>query len=569
MIEPTRARATAGIALALASMLGSHVAHSESDAQHAIGEIAAALRANRQPEPGALPDHSPAALRLRQQTEDDLHQRLLAFEDAQLPPADALAFDALRETIEAERAVRVCRRELWNVDHINGWHIQLGAWAERQPVDSPAARSQALARWKQVPGFIQQEIALLRDGLHLGYSAPQAVVQRVVRQLDGLLATPAADSPLASPAKRTEDAEFARDLQLTLKKDVLPELRRYRDFLRDEYVRKARSSIAVSSLPHGQDCYRALLRRETSLDSTPREIFERGQKMIAENRAAIVELGAARFGTKDVAQIMARLQADPANRFDSPEAVLRFTREVTERARAASKDLFIDYPRAPLEVVPFPSYQRDSGMNPYYSPARDGNPARYLVNLQTWRDNTRSQVEVTSVHEAWPGHHVQISLAQSLPHGDELVTVARFPAYIEGWARYAERLADEFGMYSTPHARILWRAKPGFGMVVDPGLHAFDWPRARAVEFLMSSGLFPSEQSVNDMIDRIAVMPAQLTAYDTGGSEILRLRELARERLGDKFDLREFHAHVLGMGYAPLGTLRRLTMQWIERQEQP
>jgi uncharacterized protein (DUF885 family) len=124
-------------------------------------------------------------------------------------------------------------------------------------------------------------------------------------------------------------------------------------------------------------------------------------------------------------------------------------------------------------------------------------------------------------------------------------------------------------MYTTAHARILWRAKPGFGMVVDPGLHAFDWSRERAVEFLLSSGLFTSAQSVNDMIDRIAVMPAQLTAYDTGGSEILGLRELARQRLGQDFDLREFHAQVLGMGYAPLGTVRKLTLQWIERREKP
>ncbi|WP_129649455.1 DUF885 domain-containing protein [Peristeroidobacter agariperforans] len=567
MTEPTRAGTTAAIALALASMLTSQAANGDQ-AQRTIAEIAAALRASRHSEPGALPDNTAAALRSRHETEDRLHEQLLTLKEAQLQPAAAIAFEALRATVEAEREVRVCRRELWNVDHISGWHIQLGAWAERQPVDSPAARSRALARWQQVQGFIHRETALLRAGLDLGYSAPQAVVRRVVRQLDDQLESAAASS-LASPAKRTDDANFARDQQLILQKDVLPELRRYRDFLRDEYVRKARSSIGVSSLPHGRDCYRALLRRETSLGSSPEEIFERGQKMIEENRAAIVELGALQFGTRDVTQIMARLQADPANRFDSPEAVLQFTREVTERAREASKGLFIALPRAPLEVVAFPTYQRDSGMNPYYSPSRDAEPARYLVNLQTWRDNARSQVEVTSVHEAWPGHHVQISLAQSLPYGNELLAVARFPAYIEGWARYAERLADEFGMYTTAHARILWRAKPGFGMVVDPGLHAFDWPRERALEFLMSSGLFPSEQSVNDMIDRIAVMPAQLTAYDTGGSEILSLRELARERLGKKFDLRQFHAQLLGMGYAPLGTVRKLTLQWIERSEQP
>lgn len=565
-IGSTTVRLTAAVAFALAPLLARPAA-ADVDVQRAIGEIAAALRASRMPEPGTLPDNSPAALQARQATEDELHERLSKLDDDELPPDAALALAALRETIEAERATRVCHRELWNVDHINGWHIQLGAWAEKQPVDSPAARTLALARWKQVRGFIQQEISLLRHGRELGYSAPQSVVQRVVRQLDGQLQS-AMDSPLASPATRTDDARFKHDLKLILQREVLPELRRYRDFLRDDYMRKARDSIAVSSLPEGPACYRALLRRETSLDSTPLEIFERGQRMIEENRAAIARLGSQQFGTRDIAQIMARLQADPANQFDSPEAVLQFTRDSTERARACSADLFSTYPRAPLKVTPFPSYQRDSGMNPYYSPARDGQPARYLVNLQTWHDNTRSQVEVTTVHEAWPGHHVQVSLAQSLPYGDELLSIARFPAYIEGWARYAERLADEFGMYTSAHARILWRAKPGFGMVVDPGLHAFDWSREQAVEFLMSSGLFASEQSANDMIDRIAVMPAQLTAYDTGGSEILSLRELARERLGKKFDLREFHAVVLGMGYAPLGTLREHTLQWIASKEQ-
>jgi uncharacterized protein (DUF885 family) len=288
--------------------------------------------------------------------------------------------------------------------------------------------------------------------------------------------------------------------------------------------------------------------------------------MIRANREAVIAMGRTLFGTGDYDEILHRLAKDPANQFSSAEEVLQFTKDVTQRAQTRSASLFFPNDVPPVEIVPLPPYQQNTGMNAYYSPARDGQAGRFLINPETWQSNTKGQMEVVSVHEAWPGHHFQVSIARSLPHPNKFAANANYTAYIEGWARYVERLADEEDLYTTPYARLTWRAKPGFGMVVDPGIHAFGWSRERAAAFLMSSGLFNSRQAAEDMIDRITVMPAQLTAYDTGGSEFVALREQARRKLGAAFDLRKFHQQVLGVGFVPLSVLRDLTTAWIEQE---
>lgn len=474
-----------------------------------------------------LPENSDSAIAARHDAMDDLLAQLLAIPTATLVHADLVTFGMLRETLEAERGVRICRRELWGPDHIAGWHIRLGTAAKEQI--SP----------EELSAYIDREIGHLKAGLESGYSAPQSVVRRVIAQVGAL---------------ETARVEHAVGLH------------RYRQFLEDVYLPRARRALGVNALPNGDACYRALLRRETTLDTSPREIFERGEKMLEGNRAAIVEIGRAVFRSDDYDEILRRLANDPANKFGSAAEVLDFSRQIAQRARERSASWFFQLPSAELTIVGFPESMRGSGMNPYYSPAKANQPARYLVNLETWRDNSRGQAEVATIHEAWPGHHLQVSVATSLAGGSKLAADPAYPAYIEGWARYVERLADEQGLYTTPYARIAWRAKPGLGMVVDPGLHAFGWTNERAANFLAASGLFPSRQLVEDMLDRIAVMPAQLTAYDTGGSEFLQLRDAARAALGADFDLRAFHSQVLGMGFVPLTILREQTLAWIGRE---
>jgi uncharacterized protein (DUF885 family) len=519
--------------------------------------------------PDRLPDLSARSRGIRERSSDAILSALLRIDPARLDELDTITYEMLRESLEASRDVRSCHREFWNIDHISGWHVAMPRLAARQPVGTAESRRQAIARWSGFPAFVDAEIALLDQGLRRGYSTPASIVLRVVQQLDGLLALPVEDSPYMSPAKRDGDPRFGSAFAALVKDRINPSLARYRDYLRGIYRPRARTTIAVSALPNGKACYAALLRQETTLKTSPRSVFERGLRLVETNRAEIAAAGRSLLGISDVPAIMARIGKDPSNRFESADAVLAFSRRAVERNRRLAAASFLDAPSDPLEVEPFAAYQRNSGMNPYYSPAAgDGQAARYYINLDTWRDNSKSQAEVTTAHEAWPGHHLQVSVARKLEYRNRFAKAAVYGAYVEGWARYAERLADETGLYESPYARIVWRAKPGFGMVVDPGVHMFGWSRAKAAAFLKGSGLFGGDQAVEDMIDRITVMPAQLTAYDSGGLEFLALRDLARASLGQAFDLRQFHRQVLGYGIVPLSTLHKLTTAWIVRQRE-
>lgn len=519
------------------------------------------------PAPDLLPDNSDDARRRRAAAEDVLYARLATIDADRLQDADRTTYEMLRETLEAERGLRACRRELWGIDHISGWHIALPALATRQAVGADEARKAALRRWRQVPGFVAIEIAKLRTGLKLGYSVPKPIVVRVIAQLDAALAQPIEQSSYYSPARRDSDAAFQGALAAVIRNDIRPALRRYRDFLSSSYLPSARDTIGVSALPNGEACYLALVRHETTLRAAPEEILASGQRLIESNRAAVEAIGATLFGEQDYATILKKYEAAAENRFQSADEALRFATAVVEKAKTRSAPLFSRLPDLDVVVEPFPAYLSGSGMHPYYEPPEaPGRPARYLVNPETWRADTKGFVEVIAVHEGWPGHHLQVTVARSLKHSNRFAENAVYAAFAEGWARYIERLADEAGLYDTPYARIAWRIKPGFGMVVDPGLHRFGWSRAKAAAFLRSSGLFPNDQSIDDMIDRITVMPAQLTAYDTGGTEFLELREEAKRRLGTRFDLRRFHDAVLSSGFVPLSTLRRRVTDWIEAE---
>ena len=514
----------------------------------------------------ALPDNSTKALQAQRRAEDLLYARFTALP---VPKArlDRLTYDMLKESFEADRAVRDCHAELWGVNHISGWHISLPALAVQQPVGTSAARAAALRRWYGFPGFVDIEIANLKEGLKRGYSVPKPVAARVIGQIDAALAGRDDQLPYFSPASRDGDTDFSASFEKLVADRIRPALARYRAYLAAEYLPHARESIGVSALPGGRRCYRALLRRETTLSKSPQAIFAEGGKLIAANRAEIAAIGAKLFGETEISVIMSKADLAADNRFASSADVVDFARAFVASSKQKSEALFLRLPDAKLVVQPLPDYQAGTGLNNYYEPsAKPEDPSFYMINPETWQDDTKGFAEVIAVHEGWPGHHLQNSVARATPFRNKFAQKIVYAAFAEGWARYVERLADEANLYDTPYARIAWRIKPGFGMVVDPGLHWFGWSRPQAAQFLKSSRLFPSDQSVEDMIDRISVMPGQLTAYDAGGNEFMSLRDEARRRLGARFDIRTFHDAILSMGFVPLNTLHRQMTAWIDEQ---
>ncbi len=513
-------------------------------------------------------DNSLAAAAAWQKLEDAWAERLSAIDPRPLfgqPEWVTLGF--LRETIEASRQRRVCRAELWQgVSHMTGWQVEIAALAQAQPVGSNPARDEALTRYSKLPNFLDNEIANLREGLKLGFTSPQRNVDLVVKQLDGTLALPVEKWPVYSPATRDGTDEFRAQFSELLSKQIVPAVHKYRDFLRDEYRAKARENQAVSALPEGARCYRAMLRGATSLDRSPEEVMQLGTQALERNVFGALTIGRERLGTGELAPLVSRIRRDPANHFRSREEMLAFARSAIDRARTAAPRFFERLPRAEVRVEPYPDELGPEVSDSYWPPTGAQKDGTYRIGLLRFAERTRSDEEDTAFHETYPGHHLQIGLALELPNAHPISRIAATGSFVEGWARYAEALAEELGLYTSDYARIQRRLWPARGMVLDPGFHVLGWSRTRVVDFVLESGRF-SENEAEDLVDRIAVMPGQLTSYDSGGLEFFELRHDGERELGSRFDLRAFHAVVLGHGAVTLPMLRELVRDWIERQK--
>lgn len=506
-----------------------------------------------------LPERSSAAL-----------SRLAFQEDALLATLDRESatfssdpqYSVLREEIESRRDLRVCRRELWSISQTEGWQVTLPPIAITEAVRSAADRRRVLELWNTFPRYINTEMKNLKKGLAEGYSAPRAVVERVVKQVDALSDTTIERSPFYSPALRAKDRAFTMALRSLIETQMIPAMREYSTFLRNVYLPQARDSLGLRALPNGQACYRAYLRRYTTADETPAVIFSKGKMLVAKSSAEIRAIGTRRYGTDDLATIIQRSHDDAANRFTSAQDLFAVSQAMVKRAIRMSNSLFVNLPSQTVVVKPLPPYQSGTGVTSHYEPnSIASEPAIFWISMDDWKSETRGSAEITAVHETVPGHHLQIATARSLHPTNPLGMLVFNAAYSEGWAHYAEQLSEEEEIDGDDYERIQRRVLAGRSLVIDVGIHANGWTREEAEAYVMQTGM--AKNQADDVIDRVAVEPGQLTSYEVGGLEILALREEARQQLSERFSLVAFHQRVLEQGVVPLTALRSHVEAWI------
>jgi len=508
-------------------------------------------------------DRSPSALAAWDARESAVLHALTAIDASVLPTSSRATYAVLKERLESDLQLRVCKTELWNVNHFDGWQTAFAEVAEQQPIGTAEARAQALARWRSLPRYLEVEISNLRQGLRQGYAAPKSVVLRVIAQMDGLIAAPSRESPFYSPADRDGDPEFRTAFAQLIAGKINPAIQHYRDYLRHDYLPHAREGIAVSDLPDGKRCYQAFLRYNTTLNRTAQEVYDLGRATVEANKADVIRIGSSLFGTTDYDSIISKSRARPENHFKSQDELLAYSRELLVKAKTRTATLVDRMPAQDVIIEPERDFEDAAGVSSHYIPNPDiSKPGSYRIELGNWQTEQRAEAEVTVVHEAWPGHHLQIALAREIGPDTSLAKLSYNSAYIEGWARYAEAMGEEAGIYPDEDAKILRRIWPARGMVVDPGLHAFGWTRQQAIDYLVSSGRFGAK-AADDVVDRIAMLPGQYTSYDSGGLEIKALRAEAQAALGARFDLREFNRTVLEEGVVPLTELRLHVKAWI------
>ena len=518
-------------------------------------------------------DLSEQAERTLRATWVGLRQRAAAL-DGDLAPDDRVTRDLLvHELDDGVRAIDLRLAELAS-DQMEGVHADLLITAGQLNAPEPAHAAMVLDRTRAYATMLAQAADRFRAGLAAGRTPARINVDRSINQVEGYLASPLDADPFATLAGpdgwdgldswRAELGDIVRDV-------VRPAFATYRDVLRDELLPVARpdDSPGLGHLPGGNEMYRALIEIHTGLPLTAEELHAIGMDEVTGSLPAeYAEVGGRQFGTDDLPTIFGRLLDDPGLRYRDGDELMAHATACLEAASAAMGDWFGIVPQAPCVLTPVPDYLAPDSPAAYYTPpAPDGSrPGEYHVNLHDAPGRGRAETASVAFHEAIPGHHLQLAIASERT---DLPAFRRLSwghtAFVEGWALYTERLADEMGLYESDLDRLgmlasdSWRA---CRLVVDTGLHAFGWTRQQAIDFMLAHAPVNRDEIVTE-VDRYIGMPGQALAYKVGQREILALRADARSTLGPAFDIAGFHDAVLGGATVSLRVLRRLVADWV------
>jgi uncharacterized protein (DUF885 family) len=508
----------------------------------------------------ALTDNSPAGLQRWRAKEDQWLADVKAINPASIEDRSLRAtYAILLEALESGTTSRVCRQELWNVSQMTGWQINYGYLVTIQPTGSEQARKEALARWSRLSGYLDNEIANLREGMKLGYTVPAHIVRIVIDQVRGMVATPAGDQPFLAPVRADKTPDFGKAFSAVVSEEIMPAAKRYADFLERDYLPAARDTIAVATLPSGAECYTASVRAHSSLAKSAQEVHDIGLREVARIDAEMKKIAEQTFKTSDVAALMQRLRTDRQFMFKSREELITYSKAAIDRARAAAPQWFGILPKADVRVEPYPAFREKNAPGEYNPPSQDGSrPGLFYISAYQPEKKSRADNESTAFHETIPGHHLQVAIALERPNIHPIGRYLFNSGYVEGWALYAEELADEMKLFSGELDRLgmfgsqNWRA---VRLVVDSGMHALGWTRQQAIDYMLAHTTANANDAESE-IDRYIIWPGQATSYMLGRLEILAAREEARKAAGSGFDIKAFHDRVLEDGSVPLTFLR-------------
>ena len=523
---------------------------------------------------GRISDNSAAGYRAELASLDSLYAVAITIDPSPLTGRpQAVTYGVLREQLEGERASRVCRLELWGVaSYVNGWQAQYTDLALIQPVGTDTLRALALARMHALPVFLDNEIANLREGVKLGFSSPKVIVTNVIGQLDRILATPVLQSPFYSPAQRDSTPSFRSAMSRMIETELNPAIRKYRDFLAHEYFPAAREALGVSANPDGVACYRGRVRSFATVDVEADTVFNSGLAQMARVESEMQVISTRTFGGEAPATLLPKLRTDPRFTFRTSQEIIDTSQAVIARGKATMGKWFGRLPKADVVIQPYPEFRQKAGAPGQYQSEPDdkSRPAIFLINPSNPTTRSRADAENVSMHEAIPGHHLQVAIAKERTDLHRLSRYTFNSGFGEGWALYAERLGDEMGLYSSDLGRMGMLSSEAFRsarMVIDAGIHTKGWTRQQALDYLLGHTVL-SRDIAEGEIDRYISWPGQAPSYMIGRSEIMRLRESARSTLGAKFDIRAFHDRVLEDGTVPLALLRTKIERWVAGSNQ-
>ena len=521
----------------------------------------------------------------RAQARRELQQTLKAlagFKKDKLDAKDRVSYSMLKLDLEQSLAGERFPEWMQPISQIGGvpsFLAQLGTGQSIQPFKTTQDYDNWLKRLSLAVPVLDGTIANMREGLKAGVTQPRAVMEKVLPQLTALAVAEPEASLFWGPIKNFPDAVPAADreritaaMRQLLATQVLPAYARLLAFVRDEYTPKARTSTAWSALPDGKAWYAQRVRQSTTVALTPDEIHAIGLKEVAR---ILGEMEAVRKQVGfpgDLRAFFKHLQDDPKFYFSKPEDLLAGYRDLQKKINGLTPKLFDIAPKADYEVREVEAFRAESAAGASYEqPSADGSrPGVFYVNTFNLKAQPIFGMETLSLHEASPGHHFQISIAQEDTH---LPAFRRFgshyTAYVEGWALYAESIGKELGLFTDPYqwyGRLSDEQLRAMRLVVDTGLHHKGWSREKAIQYMLDNSSM-AESDVVSEVERYIVWPGQALGYKIGQLEITKLRAEAAAALGAKFDVKGFHRVVLTAGQVPLPVLRELVMEWVKKAD--
>ncbi len=523
-------------------------------------------------------DASLAAIERRNRHNVELLQKLKAIDRRQLSVADQLNYDLFKK--DTEQSVEGFQYEPYLMPVNQRGGIQTSdELAELLRFQTVKDYEDWIARLRSFPTLMDQTIGLMRVGAQKRVIWPKVTLERVPNQVDKQLVSRAEDSSFYKPFKTfpedipaAERERLSQSAREAITQGIIPAYRKFKEFFVNDYLPVAFDKVGVWQIPRGDDYYAFQARSYTTTNLTPPQIHEKGLSEVARIRAEMQKI-MTQVGFKGThKEFFKKLRTDDEFYYKTPEELLQAYRAMSKRIDPNLVKVFKTIPRVPYGVIPIPDKIAPDTTTAYYNqPAADGSrPGYYYVNLYKPETRPKYEMMALSLHEAVPGHHLQIARAMELGEIPKFRRYGGYTAFIEGWGLYAESLGDDMGLYDDPYSKFgqltyeMWRA---VRLVVDTGMHHFKWERQRAIDYFLDNAA-KSENDIINEIDRYITDPGQALAYKIGELKLKELRARGKSQLGDDFDIREFHDIVLGSGAVPLDVLERNVDAWIASEKQ-
>jgi uncharacterized protein (DUF885 family) len=511
----------------------------------------------------------------------DARQTLKAihsFDRAKLSEADQLNYDLFRRNAEMAVEQQQFPAEFLAINQMDGLPRDVPSMIAMMPAGKTADYENILARLGGIPALVDQTIALLQEGLVRGIVPPKVPLRTLADQVSGQVHIGPMTTPMLAKFKTfPETIPVAEQVRLTeaakavYADDVRPAFQRLHQFLSKEYVPNCRATVGRSALPNGRAWYGYQIKHYTTTTLSPDEIHKIGLREVNRIRVGMEAVRKQVNFEGDLHTFFEFLRTDPQFYYETADELLAGYRDICKRADPELTNLFRKLPRQPYGVVPVPSYIEKSVTTAYYQPGSNnaGRAGFFFANTYDLKSRPKWEMEALALHEAVPGHHLQLAIADEIVGLPEFRKYGRYTGYVEGWGLYSESLGEEMGFYTDPYSKFgqltyeMWRA---IRLVVDTGIHAKGWSRQRAIEFFKTNA-GKTEHDITVEVDRYIVWPGQALAYKLGELKLKELRARATAKLGDKFDLRSFHDEIMWNGALPLSILDQRTDRWIAAEQ--